>query len=91
MGWGVVWEERGFRERVLCQSESAQCISHRFPLSGAGEDQAQSWQRLLGAGINDWGGLSPLTRDFVNPEKPWPHLKGLADATAATGKNLVPR
>lgn len=50
-----------------------------------------SWEALLGAGINDWGGLSPLTRDFVNPEKPWPHLAALEKATAAAGKVLVPR
>lgn len=36
-------------------------------------------------------GLSPVTRDFVNPERPWPHLQQLAAATAATGKALLPR
>ncbi|KXZ45529.1 hypothetical protein GPECTOR_53g115 [Gonium pectorale] len=50
-----------------------------------------SWRGLLDAGINDWGGISPLTRDFVNPERPWPHLAPLAAATAATGKLLLPR
>ena len=50
-----------------------------------------SWQRLINAGINDWGGVSPLTRDYVNPERPWPHVLSLAAATAASGKNLVPR
>ena len=59
--------------------------------AGHGRDQAASWRALLGAGINDWGGLSPLTRDFVNPEKPWPHLETLAEATADAGKALVPR
>ena len=54
--------------------------------AGSQGGQAEGWRQLLGAGINDWGGLSPLTRDFVNPEKPWPHLKALADATAATGE-----
>jgi hypothetical protein len=37
------------------------------------------------------GGISPVTRDFVNPEKPWPHLAPLTAATAAAGKCLVPR
>ncbi|GIM14372.1 hypothetical protein Vretimale_17321 [Volvox reticuliferus] len=50
-----------------------------------------AWQALLKAGINDWGGISPITRDFVNPEKPWPHLSSLAAATAAAGKLLLPR
>lgn len=53
--------------------------------------QEAGWQALLDAGINDWGGMSPLTKDYVNPEKPWPHLHALAAATAATGKALLPR
>src|SRR5262249_3530348 len=32
------------------------------------------FDRLLEAGINDWGGVSPLTPDYINPEAPWPHL-----------------
>ena len=48
-------------------------------------------ERLIDAGISDWGGVSPLTRDWVNPEKPWPGLGELAEATAAAGKALVPR
>ncbi len=40
---------------------------------------------------NDWGGVSPLTPDFVNPEAPWPHLQDLAEATANTGKYLQER
>ncbi|KAG2454223.1 hypothetical protein HYH02_001257 [Chlamydomonas schloesseri] len=52
---------------------------------------AAGWRALLDAGINDWGGISPITRDFVNPERPWPHLAPLAAATAAAGKLLLPR
>ena len=47
--------------------------------------------KLIGAGINDWGGVSPLTPDFVNPEAPWPHLDQLAAETAREGKRLVQR
>ncbi len=47
--------------------------------------------RLVEAGINDWGGVSPLTPDFVNPEAPWPHLENLAAETAAAGKFLQER
>ncbi len=47
--------------------------------------------RLVAAGINDWGGVSPLTPDFVNPEAPWPHLEELARATAEAGKFLHER
>ncbi len=46
---------------------------------------------LVGAGINDWGGVSPVTPDHVNPEAPWPHLEDLARQTADAGKLLVQR
>mgnify|MGYP003672212631 CR=1 FL=1 len=47
--------------------------------------------RLVDAGINDWGGVSPVTPDYVNPEAPWPHLDRLARETAAAGKILAER
>jgi FO synthase len=47
--------------------------------------------RLLDAGINDWGGLSPVTPDHVNPERPWPALERLRRATEARGYRLRPR
>ena len=47
--------------------------------------------RIVDAGINDWGGVSPLTPDFVNPEAPWPHLDHLARETEEAGKLLVER
>ncbi len=48
-------------------------------------------ERLIDAGINDWGGVSPVTPDHVNPEAPWPHLDDLAAQTAACGKVLTER
>ncbi len=45
----------------------------------------------LDAGINDWGGVSPLTIDWVNPEAPWPHLAKLESITGAHGFTLRPR
>ena len=47
--------------------------------------------KLIAAGINDWGGVSPLTPDHVNPEAPWPHLDKLAKETADAGKFLEQR
>src|SRR5918911_395489 len=47
--------------------------------------------RLLDAGINDWGGVSPVTLDHVNPEAPWPELARLRAATEAAGLELAPR
>src|SRR5947209_13408436 len=46
---------------------------------------------LIAAGIDDWGGVSPVTPDHVNPERPWPALDVLRDATEAAGKTLAPR
>jgi 7,8-didemethyl-8-hydroxy-5-deazariboflavin synthase CofG subunit len=46
---------------------------------------------LIDGGINDWGGVSPLTPDFINPEKPWPHLKELQQRTEAKGFELRQR
>jgi FO synthase len=47
--------------------------------------------QMIAAGINDWGGVSPVTPDHVNPEAPWPALDRLAAHTAAAGKLLVER
>ena len=47
--------------------------------------------KLVQAGINDWGGVSPVTPDFVNPEAPWPHLEKLAKETLISGKELTER
>jgi FO synthase len=52
---------------------------------------APYYQDLLDAGINDWGGISPLTPDFINPEKPWPHLEQLQLRTEAKGFTLRQR
>jgi FO synthase len=49
------------------------------------------FHRIIASGINDWGGVSPVTPDFVNPEAPWPHLEELAKETAREGKVLVER
>ena len=46
---------------------------------------------LLQAGIDDWGGVSPLTADHVNPERAWPALEVLREATEAAGHTLAPR
>jgi 7,8-didemethyl-8-hydroxy-5-deazariboflavin synthase CofG subunit len=46
---------------------------------------------FLRAGINDWGGISPLSKDYVNPEAPWPHLERLADRCARAGYHLKQR
>ena len=50
-----------------------------------------AYPRLIAAGIDDWGGVSPVTPDHVNPEAPWPAIAALAARSAEAGKILVPR
>lgn len=49
------------------------------------------YPNYISAGINDWGGISPLTLDYVNPESPWPNIKDVKDATEKAGYRLVGR
>ncbi|MGW4434326.1 bifunctional FO biosynthesis protein CofGH [Streptomyces sp. NPDC004596] len=49
------------------------------------------YERLIGAGIDDWGGVSPLTVDHVNPERPWPQIEELAARSRAAGFELRER
>jgi FO synthase len=51
----------------------------------------EEYQLILAAGIDDWGGVSPLTPDHVNPERPWPQIDELARQTAAGGFSLTER
>ena len=51
----------------------------------------ETFPLLISAGINDWGGVSPVTPDHVNPEAPWPEVDLLRTATASLNKNLVKR
>ncbi len=52
---------------------------------------SDSFADLLAAGIDDWGGVSPVTADHVNPERPWPALDRLREVTEAAGFALAPR
>jgi FO synthase len=52
---------------------------------------ADVYPRLLAAGLNDWGGISPLTLDHINPERPWPMIRDLREATAREGFTLRER
>ncbi len=52
---------------------------------------AEETAALLGAGVDDWGGVSPLTPDHVNPERPWPNLDTLAELSEAAGYTLIER
>jgi FO synthase len=60
-------------------------------LAGVAENGTPSYARYIDAGIDDWGGVSPVTPDHVNPERPWPHLAALEGATEAKGHLLLER
>jgi FO synthase len=53
--------------------------------------QVDLLDRLLRAGVDDWGGVSPVTIDFINPEAPWPKLEALRERTEAAGQRLLQR
>lgn len=52
---------------------------------------SEDFGRLMTAGINDWGGVSPVTPDHVNPERPWPEIERLEAVTREAGRDLVAR
>src|SRR6185503_4302369 len=52
---------------------------------------ADDYPELLKAGINDWGGISPVTKDFINPEAAWPQISSLARRSAEAGFTLRER
>ncbi|WP_232524961.1 bifunctional FO biosynthesis protein CofGH [Nocardioides mangrovicus] len=60
-------------------------------LLGEPDGHTDAYRLLIRAGIDDWGGVSPLTPDHVNPERPWPALDELASRTADAGFELRPR
>ena len=51
----------------------------------------ERYKDYIGCGINDWGGISPLTKDFINPERAWPQISRLAEATSDCGYQLQER
>ena len=73
------------------------CAAARLVLGAGWSIQAPpnlsyaEFPRLLDAGINDWGGVSPVTIDHVNPEAPWPELERLGEATRSRDLELAPR
>lgn len=73
--------------RLLLPAE----VHLQAPPNLAGDPQGGMLERLLAAGVDDWGGVSPLTVDFINPEAPWPALRELRRRTEAAGHRLALR
>jgi FO synthase len=87
---------RGMPDAELHELAAAVAVA-RLILGPAARIQAppnlveREYALLIGAGIDDWGGVSPLTPDHVNPERPWPQIEELAARTAASGFALRER
>jgi len=84
------WPEPG-RGEMLRTVAVARLLMPDVNLQAPPNLSSPYYPELLDAGINDWGGVSPLTPDFINPEKPWPHLAQLKLRTQAKGHILRPR
>lgn len=84
------WPEPG-REDMLRTLAVARLLMPRMNIQAPPNLSDPHYTDLLDGGINDWGGVSPLTPDFINPEKPWPHLQELRRRTEAKGFELCQR
>ncbi len=78
------WPEPS-REDMLRTIAVARLLMPNMNIQAPPNLSAPHFDDLLDAGINDWGGVSPLTPDFINPEAPWPHLEELRKRTEAKG------
>jgi len=79
------------REEMLRTVAVARLLMPKMNIQAPPNLSDPHYADLLDAGINDWGGVSPLTPDFINPEKPWPHLEQLQQRTKARGFELRQR
>jgi 7,8-didemethyl-8-hydroxy-5-deazariboflavin synthase CofG subunit len=84
------WPEPALGE-MLRTVAVARLLMPRVNIQAPPNLSAPYYDDLLDAGINDWGGVSPLTPDFINPEKPWPHLAQLRARTETKGFKLEAR
>jgi FO synthase len=84
------WQEPALGD-MLRTVAVARLLMPRVNIQAPPNLSAPYYDDLLEAGINDWGGVSPLTPDFINPEKPWPHLEQLRLRTEGRGFTLEQR
>ena len=86
----AAWAEPG-RETMLRTLAVARLLIPDMNIQAPPNLSDPHYADLLDAGINDWGGVSPLTPDFINPEKPWPHVDELRRRTESKGFELRQR
>ena len=85
------WPEPAPDELAWTIAAARIVLGPRMSIQAPPNLSAEGWPDLIDAGINDWGGVSPVTPDHVNPEAPWPEIPALRDGTANKGKQLVER
>src|SRR5438128_4709868 len=90
-GTGMAHEPACPQEEMLWTTAAARLLLDPAIHLQAPPNLASDLAALIAAGIDDWGGVSPVTPDHVNPERPWPELDRLRRATEAAGKVLAPR
>jgi len=83
--------EPGMEEMLRTVAVARLILGGEMNLQAPPNLSALNFPRLLDAGINDWGGISPVTPDFINPEAAWPHIETLAERTAEAGLTLRER
>jgi FO synthase len=84
------WPEPG-RGEMLRTLAVARLLMPEMNIQAPPNLSHPDYEELLDAGISDWGGVSPLTPDYINPEAPWPHLEDLQHRTEARGYRLRQR
>ena len=85
------WAEPSLDELLWTIAAARLMFGPRMAIQAPPNLSPDTFGTLIHAGINDWGGVSPVTPDHVNPEAPWPHLDRLARETEAAGKVLAER
>lgn len=78
-------------EELFCTIAVARLLLGEMNLQAPPNLSPEGHRGLIRSGINDWGGISPTTQDFINPEAPWPHLDSLAETCRQEGFTLRPR
>ena len=84
-------EEPGFEDLLWTAAVARHVLGGAMNIQAPPNLSHGDFPRLIAAGINDWGGISPVTPDHVNPEAPWPSIERLALATSEAGYSLCER
>jgi FO synthase len=87
----ATFEEPSFEDHLWTIAVARLIFGPMMNIQAPPNLSAGALPRLIEAGINDWGGVSPITIDHVNPEAPWPEIAKLAEETARAGKVLTER